>query len=134
VQPQGEVGDLPRGPGGRVPGAGSALTQLRSHYLLDQGGFPVGRGPDRPQVPGLHAVLAQCGHHPGYRERVRAVLSAHPPDQAVVFELGQLRVADFRRLEQLAPGHVSRCPPRPAPAFSDRDLQPSLAAQAPWAP
>jgi hypothetical protein len=80
--------------------------QLRRHDLLDQGGLPVGRGPDRPQVPGLHAVLAQCGHRPGHGEGVLAVLPAHPADQAVLLQLGQLRVIDPRGLKQLAPGQV----------------------------
>jgi hypothetical protein len=94
------------------------LTQLRCHHLLDQVGFPVGRGPDRPQVPRLDAVLAKRGHHPGHHERVRAVLPTHPADQAVVFELSQLRVIDSRRLEQLAPGQLGRCPPGLEPAVS----------------
>jgi len=106
VQPQGEIRDLPGGPRRRVPGPGAALAELRRHYLLDQVGRPVGGGLDRPQVPGLHPVLAERRHRAGYRERLRAVLPADPADQAVVLELGQLLVADSRRLEQLAPGHV----------------------------
>jgi hypothetical protein len=84
VQPQGEVGDLPRGPGRRVPGARVALAQLRRHDLLDQVGLPVGRGLDGPQVPGLHPVLAERGHHPGDRQSLRTVLPTDPADQAVV--------------------------------------------------
>jgi hypothetical protein len=99
------------------------LAQLRRHHLLDQVGFPVGGGPDRPEVPGLHAVLAQRGHHPGHRERFLAVQPAHPADQAVVLELGQLRVTDSRRLEQLAPGQLGRCPHGPGPAVSGRAPQ-----------
>jgi len=106
VQPQGEIRDLPGGTRRRVPGPRAALAQLRRHYLLDQVGRPVGGGLDRPQVPGLHPVLAERGHRPGDRERLRAVLTADPADQAVVLELGQLLVVDSRRLEQLPPGHV----------------------------
>ncbi len=104
VQAQGQVGDLPGRPGGRVARAGAALAQLRRHDLLDQVGLPVRGRLDRPQVPGLHAVLVQRGDRPGDRERVLAVQPAHPPDQAVVLELGQLRVADVRGVEQLVPG------------------------------
>jgi hypothetical protein len=114
VQPQREVRDLPCRPGGRVPGPGAALTQLGRHDLLDQVRLAVGCRPDRPQVPGLHAVLPQGGHRPGHRERVRAVVPARPADQAVVLELGQFRVTDSGRLEQLAPGHVGVRPPGPA--------------------
>ena len=114
MQSQGEVRDLPGGPGRRVPGAGVALAQLRRHDLLDQVGLPVGRGLDRPQVPGLHPVLAERGHHPGDGQGLRTVLPADPADQAVVLELGQLLVFDARRLEQLAPGHVGRRAPGPA--------------------
>jgi hypothetical protein len=102
---------------------------LRRHHLLDQVGLPVGRGPDRAQVPGLHAVLAERGHCPGHRERVRAVLPAYPADQAVVFQLGQLRVTDARRLKQLAPGHVGWCPPGPVPAVGGQDAK---ALSPPW--
>ena len=84
MQPQGEIGDLPRGPGRRVPGARVALAQPRRHYLLDQVGLPVGRGLDRSQVPGLDPVLAERGHRAGDRERLRAVLPTHAADQAVV--------------------------------------------------
>ena len=108
MQPQGQIRDLPAGPRRRVPGPGVTLAELRRHYLLDQIGFPVGRGLDRPQVPSLYSVLVERGHHPGDRERLRAVLPAHPADQAVVLKLRQLLVIDSRRLEQLAPGHVSR--------------------------
>ena len=111
MQPQGEIRDLPGRPGCRVPGARVALAQLRRHYLLDQVGLPVGRGLDRPQVPGLHPVLAERGHHPGDREGLRTVLPADPADQAVVLELDQLLVIDSRRLQQLAPGHVGRRAP-----------------------
>jgi len=113
VQSQREVRDLPGGPGRRVPGPGAALAQLRRHHLLDQVGLPVGGRPHRPQVPGLHAVLAQRGHRPGHGERVRAVLPADAADQAVILELGQFRVTDARRLQQLAPGHVGRRPRGP---------------------
>ena len=108
MQPQGEVGDLPRGPGRRVPGARVALAQLRRHHLLDQVGLPVGRGLDGAQVTGLHPVLPERGDGPGDRERFRAVLPADPADQAVVFELGQLLLVDSGRLEQLTPGQVGR--------------------------
>jgi hypothetical protein len=67
-------------------------------------------------VPGLHPVLAERGHGPGDRQRIRAVLPADPADQAVVLELGQLLVIDSGRLEQLAPGHVGRRPPGPVVA------------------
>jgi hypothetical protein len=87
VQPQGEVRDLPGGLRGRVPGPRAALAELRRHYLLDQVGLPVGRSLDRPQVPGLHSVLAERGHRSGDRERLRAVLPTDPADQAVVLEL-----------------------------------------------
>ena len=120
MQPQGEVRDLPGGQRRRVPGAGAALAELRRHYLLDQVNFPVGRGLDRPQVPGLHSVLAERGYHPRDRERLRTVLPAHPADQAVVLELGQLLVVDSRRLEQLAPGQVSGRAPRGAAGARDR--------------
>jgi hypothetical protein len=106
VQPKGEIRDLPGGSRRRLDGPGAALAELRSHHLLDQVGLPVGRGPDGTQVPGLHPVLAERGRRPGDRERLRAVLPANPADQAVVLELGQFLVADSRRLEQLAPGHV----------------------------
>ena len=119
MQPQGEIGDLPRGTGRRVPGAGDALAQLRRHHLLDQVGVPVGRGLDRPQMPGLHPVLTERGHRPGDRQGLRAVLPAHPPDQAVVLQLGELPVVDSRRLEQLAPGHVGRRAPGPAVGIRD---------------
>jgi hypothetical protein len=108
VQPQGEIGDLPGGSNRCVSGARVTLAQLRRHYLLDQVGVPVGRGLHGPQVPGLDPVLAERGHRPDDRERFRAVLPAHPPDQAVVLEFDQLLVVDSRRLEQLAPGHVNR--------------------------
>jgi len=116
VQPQGEVRDLPGGSRRRIPGPRVALAELRRHHLLDQVGFPVGRGLDRPQMPGLHSVLAERGNRPGDRERLRAVLPAHPADQAVVLELGQRLVVYSRRLEQLAPGHVGRPAPRAAHA------------------
>jgi hypothetical protein len=106
VQSQGQIRDLPGGPGRRVPGPGAALAELRRHHLLDQVGLPVDRDLYRSQVPGLHPVLAQRGHRAGDRERLRAVLPADPTDQAVILELGQLLVVDVRRLEQLAPGHV----------------------------
>jgi hypothetical protein len=106
VQPQGKVRDLPGGLRGRGPGPRAALAELRRHYLLDQVGLPVGRSLDRPQVPGLHSVLAERGHRSGDRERLRAVLPADPADQAVVLELGQLLILDSGRLEELAPGHV----------------------------
>jgi hypothetical protein len=106
VQPQGQIRDLPGGPSRSVPGPGAALAELRRHDLLDQVGFPVHRGFDRPQVPGLHPVLTERGHHTGDRERLRPVLPADPADQAVVLELSQLLVVDAGRLEQLAPGHV----------------------------
>jgi hypothetical protein len=108
MQTQGEIGDLPGGPNRRVSGARVALAQLRRHYLLDQVGVPVGRSLHGPQVPGLHPVLAERGHRPDDRERFRAVLPTHPADQAVVLQFGQFLVVDSRRLEQLAPGHVSR--------------------------
>ena len=84
MQPQGEIGDLPRGPGRRGPGARVALAQLRRHCLLDQVALPVGRGLDGPQMPGLHPVLPERGHHPGDRESLRTVLPPDPADQAVV--------------------------------------------------
>jgi hypothetical protein len=59
-------------------------------------------------VPGLYPVLAERGHRPGYRERLRSVLPADPADQAVVLELGQLLLLDPGRLEQLAPGQIGR--------------------------
>ena len=99
MQPQGKVRDLPGGLRGRVPGPRAALAELRRHYLLDQVGLPVGRSLDRPQVPGLHSVLAERGHRSGDRERLRAVLPADPTDQAVVLELGQFLVVDSRRLK-----------------------------------
>jgi hypothetical protein len=114
VQPQGEIRDLPGGPGCRVPGARISLAQLRRHHLLNQVGVPVGRGLDRTQIPGLHPVLAERGHRPGDHEGLRAVLPTHPADQAVVFQLGELFVIDSGLLEQLAPGHVSRRAPRAA--------------------
>jgi hypothetical protein len=117
VQPQGEVGDLPGGLRGRIPGARAALAELRRHYLLDQVGLPIGRSLDRPQVPGLDSVLAERGHRPGDRERLGAVLPANPPDQAVVLELGQLLILDSGRLEELTPGHVGRRARRPAARF-----------------
>jgi len=80
VQPHGEVRDLPGGSRRRIPGPGAALAELRRHHLLDQVGFPVGRGLDRPQMPGLHSVLAERGYRPGDRERLRAVLPAYPAD------------------------------------------------------
>jgi hypothetical protein len=110
VQPQGEVRDLPGCPGGRVPRAGPALAQLRRHHLLDQVGLPVGGGLDRAQVPGLDAVLAKRGHHAGHREGIRPVLPADPADQAVVLQLGQLRLGDARGVEQLAAGHLAGHP------------------------
>jgi len=88
VQPQGEIRDLPAGPRRRVPGPGVTLAKLRRHYLLDQVGFPVGRGLDRPQVPSLYSVLVERGHRPGDRERLQAVLPTYPADQAVVLKLG----------------------------------------------
>jgi hypothetical protein len=115
VQPQGEVRDLPGGLRGRVPGSRAALAELRRHYLLDQVGLAVGRSLDRPQVPGLHSVLAERGHRSGDRERLRAVLPADPADQAVVLELGQLLILDSGRLEELAPGHVGGRARRAAP-------------------
>jgi hypothetical protein len=99
VQPQGQIRDLPGGSSRRVPGSGAVLAELRRHHLLDQVGLPVDRGFDRAQVPGLHPVLTERGHHAGDRERFRAVLPADPADQAVVLELGQLLVVDARRLE-----------------------------------
>ena len=108
MQPQGKIGDLPGGSNRCIAGARVALAQLRRHYLLDQVGVPVGRGLHRAQVPGLHPVLAERGHRPDDRERFRAVLPAHSADQAVVLEFGQFLIVDSRRLEQLAPGHVSR--------------------------
>jgi hypothetical protein len=111
VQPQGEIRDLPGGPDRCVPGTRVALAQLRRHYLLDQVGLPVGCGLDRPQVPGLHPVLAERGHRPYDREGLRAVLPADSADQAVGFQLGQLFVIDARRLEQLAARHVGRHTP-----------------------
>jgi hypothetical protein len=117
VQPQGEVRDLPGGLHGRVSGPRAALAELRRHYLLDQVGLPVGRSLDRPQVPGLHSVLAERGHRSGDRERLRTVLPADPSDQAVVLELGQLLILDSGRLEQLTPGHVGRRARRPAARF-----------------
>jgi hypothetical protein len=108
VQPQEEVRDLPGGHGGRVARTGAALAQLRRHHLLDQVRVPVRRGLDRAQVPGLDAEVAERRHRAGHRERVGAVLPTHPPDQPVVFELGQLRFADARRLEELAAGQVRR--------------------------
>jgi len=105
VQPQGKIRDLPGGPGRRVSGARVALAQLRRHYLLDQVGLPVGRGLDRPQVPGLHPVLAERGHHPGDREGLRTVLPADPADQAVVLQLGQQFVIGSGGFQQLAAGH-----------------------------
>jgi len=119
VQPQGEIRDLPGGPGCRVPGARVALAQLRRHYLLDQVGLPVGRGLDRPQVPSLDPVLAERRHHPGDHEGLRTVLPADPADQAVVLQLGQLLVFQTRRLEQLAPGHVGRRAAGPAVSIRD---------------
>jgi len=106
VQSQGQVHDLPSGPRGCIARAGAALAQLGRHHLLDQVGLPVRGGLDRPQVPGLDAELAERCDRTGHRESLRAVLPAHPPDQAVVFELGQLRLADPRRLKQLAAGQV----------------------------
>lgn len=110
MQPQGQIGDLPGRPGGRVARAGAALTQLRRHDLLDQVGLAVRGRLDRTQVPGLHAVLVQRGDRPGDRERVPAVLPAHPADQAVILELGQFRVADVRGVEQLVTGQAGRGP------------------------
>jgi hypothetical protein len=99
MQPQREIRDLPGGPCRRVPGPRAALAELRRHYLLDQVGRPVGGSLDRPQVPGLHPVLAERGHRAGHGERLRAVLPADPADQAVVLELGQLLVVDSCRFE-----------------------------------
>ena len=113
-----EVRDLPGGPGGRVARTSATLAQLRRHHLLDQVRVPVRGGLDRSQVPGLDAEVAERGHRAGHRERVGAVLPAHPPDQSVVFELGQLRFADARRLEELAAGQVRRGLPRDDPAPS----------------
>ena len=110
MQPQGQIGDLPGRPGGRVARSGAALTQLRRHDLLDQVGLPVRGRLDRTQVPGLHAVLVQRGDGPGDGERVPAVLPAHPADQAVILKLGQFCVADVRGVEQLVAGHVGRGP------------------------
>jgi hypothetical protein len=108
VQSQDEVRDLPGGPGGRVARTSAALAQLRRHHLLDQVGVPVRGGLDRPQVPGLDAEVAERRHRAGHRERVGAVLPAHPTDQPVVLKFGQLRFADARRLEELAAGQVRR--------------------------
>jgi hypothetical protein len=119
VQPQGEIRDLPGGPGRRVPCARVALAQLRRHHLLDQVGVPVGRGLDRPQVPGLHPVLAERGHRPDDREGLRTVLPTDPADQAVVLQVGQFFVLDTRRLEQLTPGHVGRRAPGSAGGIRD---------------
>ena len=129
MQPQGEIRDLPGRPRGRVPGPGVALAQLGRHHLLDQVGFPVGRGLDRSQVPGLHPVLAERGHRPGDRQGIRSVLPAHPADQAVVLELDQLLVIDSGRLEQLAPGHVGRYPAGPVAADSGQGAQTARAAR-----
>ncbi len=127
MQPEGEIGDLPGCPGGRVPGPGVALAQLRRHHLLDQIGVPVGGLLDRPQVPGLHSVLAQRGHRPGHGQRLRPVLPSDPADQAVGLELSQLLIADPRRFQQLAPGHVGWRPVWSLPADGG---QPTKAAQA----
>ena len=119
MQPQGEIRDLPGGPGRRVPCARVALAQLRRHHLLDQVGVPVGRGLDRAQVPGLHPVLAERGHRPDDREGLRTVVPTDPADQAVVFQVGQFFVLDTRRLEQLPPGHVGRRAPGSAGGIRD---------------
>jgi hypothetical protein len=62
-------------------------------------------------VPGLDPVLTERGHRAGDRERLRAVLPAHPADQAVLLKLGQFLVVDPRGLEQLAAGQVGRHAP-----------------------
>jgi hypothetical protein len=125
VQPHGEVGDLPGGPGGRVARACAALAQLRRHHLLDQVRLPVDRGLDRAQVPGLDAELPERGHRTRHRERVGTVLPADPPDQAVLLELGQLRLADARRLDELAAGQVrGGLPARPSRAGAVPALAP----------
>src|SRR5215472_9921126 len=103
VQPQEQGRDLARGMPGCVLSLRAALAQGRCHELLDQRDVPIGRGPGRPQVPGLHSVPGKPGDSSCDIQRVLAVQPADPPDEPVRLEFGKLLLIDAYRVEQVAP-------------------------------
>src|SRR5262245_18946680 len=98
-------GDLPGGRGCPVPRPGAALPQDRRHDLLDQGGFPLHRGPQHPQVPRLDPVPAQRHDRLDGLDGLRRILPARPADQAKLLQIRQFPLVDAGRVEHFPPGH-----------------------------